>query len=361
MNKKCRIICFIDSLGSGGAQRQLVGLAVMLKQNGYDVKVVYYHDYPFYKEILDNNNVPNELIIGADNNFKRISYVKKFFVQETPDWVIAYQETPSLVATIVKLLGCNYKLIVSERNTTQKMSYREYVRFFFYRWADVIVPNSFAQEIVIKQTSPRLAHKIKVITNFIDLQRFGYSERQRREIPLILVVGRVSAQKNTIGLIKAAKILKDKGFNFTIKWYGITETYNPYAETCKQLLSDMDMNDIFELLPKTNDIEKKYKDCDYFCLPSLYEGTPNVIAEAMASGIPVACGDVCDNHRYVKDGINGTLFNPLDVSSIADGLQRLLGIKENYRIFCINSRKIAEEMFSSDSFIEKYESIIQNQ
>ena len=44
-----RILLFIDSLGAGGAQRQLVGLAVMLKRRGYAVKVVTYYDHPFYK------------------------------------------------------------------------------------------------------------------------------------------------------------------------------------------------------------------------------------------------------------------------------------------------------------------------
>ena len=48
-----RIILFTDCLGAGGAQRQLVGLAVMLKEKGYDVKVATYYDSDFYKHNLD--------------------------------------------------------------------------------------------------------------------------------------------------------------------------------------------------------------------------------------------------------------------------------------------------------------------
>ena len=44
-----KILLFIDSLGSGGAQRQIVGLATMLKEKGYGVKMVTYYDIPFYK------------------------------------------------------------------------------------------------------------------------------------------------------------------------------------------------------------------------------------------------------------------------------------------------------------------------
>lgn len=42
-----KVLCLIDSLGSGGAQRQLVGLASLLKEREYDVLVVYYHSDHF--------------------------------------------------------------------------------------------------------------------------------------------------------------------------------------------------------------------------------------------------------------------------------------------------------------------------
>ena len=69
-----RIILFTDCLGAGGAQRQLVGLAVMLKEKGFDVKVATYFDIDFYKHYLDEANVPNELIPGADNQERSSGY-----------------------------------------------------------------------------------------------------------------------------------------------------------------------------------------------------------------------------------------------------------------------------------------------
>lgn len=362
MENKKRIICFIDSLGSGGAQRQLVGLAIMLKQKGYDVKVCYYHDFPFYTGLLDSNNVTHELIPGAANSLQRVAIIKRYFKQEAPDWVIAYQETPSLIASLIKMLGCKIQLIVSERNTSQKITYREHLRFFLYRWADFIVPNSYSQETILKKYKPKLSAKIKVITNFIDLNRFEYHYHKRHDIPKILVVGRVWPQKNTINFIKSAKILRERGVSFSIKWYGLTESVTQYAETCKRLIEEYDLKDVLELLPKTNDIAMKYSENDFFCLPSLYEGTPNVIGEAMASGLPVACGKVCDNHIYVKNGVNGVLFNPLEVDSIADGLQSMLEVSEDeYDSYCKQSRCLAEELFAPEKFFEKYESLILKQ
>ena len=116
----------------------------MLKEKAYDVKVATYYDIDFYKHNLDEANVPNELIPGADNTKKRILAVRRYFKKEAPDTVIAYQETPSLVASFAKFLGCKFNLIVSERNTTQVIGNNERVRFFLYRWA----PRSY----VLKRT-----------------------------------------------------------------------------------------------------------------------------------------------------------------------------------------------------------------
>ena len=67
-----RILLFTDSLGAGGAQRQLVGLAILLQQKGYNIKVCTYHYFDFYKSFLDDNKIKNELIPGADKATKSI-------------------------------------------------------------------------------------------------------------------------------------------------------------------------------------------------------------------------------------------------------------------------------------------------
>ena len=67
-----RIICLIDSLVAGGAQRQLVGLASLLKNKGYRVKVVTYYDYPFYLPFLQDNNVEYECLSCGRNVLKRL-------------------------------------------------------------------------------------------------------------------------------------------------------------------------------------------------------------------------------------------------------------------------------------------------
>ena len=67
-----RILCLIESLGSGGAERQLTGLAVMLKQHGYQVEVWYYVQKEFYVSYLLENGVVARFLIDAGNPYTRL-------------------------------------------------------------------------------------------------------------------------------------------------------------------------------------------------------------------------------------------------------------------------------------------------
>lgn len=358
-----RILLFTDCLGAGGAQRQLVGLAVMLKQKGYQVKVCYYQDVPFYAQILNEECISHELIIGSDNHRSLIPVVTRYFKNENPNWVIAYLDTPSLVACLAKILGGRYKLLVSERNTTQKMGKRERIRFFLYKWADAIVPNSYAQEDFLASHYTWMKEKLHTINNFVNLEKFHPVEKTRRDVPLIVVAASVWAPKNVLGFIETVKILKERGTKIRVEWYGLVETKNEsvihYREKCQQKLTHNNMTEVMKLLPKTNAIADKYRLADYFCLPSFYEGTPNVICEAMATGLPVICSDVCDNSRYVHEGENGFLFNPHKPEEMADTIESALRLSDmDYNRYSQRSREIAEEMLSEESFIEKYLKII---
>lgn len=350
-----KIILFTDSLGSGGAQRQLVGLAILLKNRMYDVKVCTYHNIGFYKAILDKNNVENEIIINK-SYLDRIFSVRRYIVKEKPDWVIAYQESPSVIVCLTKLLGCKYKLIVSERSTTQHIGIKEKIRFFLYRLSDVIVPNSYSQEKFLIKHYPWMKDKITTITNFVDLDKFSfYPKKHNTTKSLIVVVATVWRPKNTLGLIESVRILSERNHSFKIEWYGIVEGHEQYLNSCNELINKYNLHEYIELLPKTREIHEKYRLCDYFCLPSFYEGTPNVVCEAISTGRPVICSNVCDNPIYVKDGYNGFLFNPNDPKDIANKIeQALLSSAEDYHIMCKNSRDLAEGLLSENIFIEKY-------
>lgn len=354
-----KIILFTDSLGAGGAQRQLVGLAKLLNIEKYDVTVLTYHKFEFYIPFLQEDNIKYVLLNGLNNPIKRIYSIIQYIRKEGPDVVIAYQETPSLIASFVKLFCPKIKVVVSERNTTQIVNRKDKIRFFLYRYVDKIVPNSYSQESFLKQNYPNYSNKITTITNFVDLEKYRPNIKDRNEVHTIMVAATIFNSKNTLLFIDAVNILKNKGLRFVVKWYGYSDKYNEYYNECINKIEKYSLSKHIKLLPKTLEIEKCYNEADYFCLPSFFEGTPNVICEAIASGLPVACSNVCDNSRYVRNGENGYLFDPLSPESIADALQSMLSLTDSeYKSYSLRSRQIAEEKLHKNLFCQKYIELI---
>ena len=235
-----RVLCFIDSLGPGGAQRQLVGLATFLKEEGYDVVVLCYHDIRFYVDSLLTKGVPYVYLKKAHKTAFRMWHVVRFIRKVKPDVVISYLETPSICACVAKMFNRKFKLIVSERNTTQQTSRNEKTRFNLFRIADFVVPNAFAQADYIKKTFPALINKVVTIPNFVDLKHFTPpAQRQCKGIPKIVVAATIWTSKNTLGFIEAVALLKAKGKKFHVSWYGKDAAHLDYFESCKKKIEQM--------------------------------------------------------------------------------------------------------------------------
>lgn len=355
-----KILLFIDSLGAGGAQRQLVGLAAMLKEKKYDVKLITYHNEPFYETYLRENEVDYEYVRDANKKITRIFHIRRTIKQFAPYIVISYLDTPSIIACIVRITGVKFKLIVSERNTTQRLDFKERLKFLFYKSADVIISNSHSQQEFIRKNFPELARKTTVITNFVDLDYFTQIKvKEKRDIPRIIVVATIWPSKNTFLFIDALKILNERGVNFELLWFGKDNSHLHYYNSCQTKIEKFKLTDTVHLLAKTSDIKNEYLNADYFCLPSFYEGTPNVICEAISCGLPVICSDVCDNSIYVQEGVNGFLFDPHSPLGIADKMQKALELNYvTYTIYCQQSRFIAEQKLSKELFIDNYLKLI---
>lgn len=356
-----RILCLIDSLGPGGAQRQMVGLASFLKEKGYDVTVACYHDNRFYGDLLSSNNVPYVYLEKANNKSLRIWHIARYIRHGKPDVVISYLETPSICACIAKLFNHKFKLIVSERNTSPQTGIKEKTRFNLFKVADYVVPNSHSQELYIQKTFPKLMDKTVTIPNFVDLEHFVPPlNRRRRDVPEIMIAASIWPSKNALGFIDAVAQLKTNGVRIHISWYGYNTDHLDYINHCENKIKQNNLEDYIELKEKSSQILDLYQDADYFCLPSFYEGTPNVICEAMACGLPIVCSNVCDNSRYVTEGENGFLFNPLNTDSIVAAFGKLFALNdEEYYAFCYRSRMAAEKKLSKGSFVDKYINLIE--
>lgn len=349
-----RILCLIEALGSGGAERQMVGLASMLKKDGNDVTVMTYYPKDFYRYVLDEAGVEYIYLAQAQDKKKRITELAKAIKGNKPEVVICYSPSSAMIACLLKMVGYKYKLIVSERNSIRENNRREKLKFFLYRWADYIVPNSNEQELFIASYYHHLIEKTEVITNFVDTDFFSpQGEYESHQPCKIICVGRDNPQKNQLRFLDAVKILADKKLQFKVDWYGSFES--DYGVKCEKKIKDLSIEDRIELKGETKNVRDEYRQHDVFCLPSIYEGFPNVLCEAMSCGLPVVCSNVCDNPNIVGEGVNGLLFDPNNTVEMANSLESmiLMGESEKKTMSELNREK-AIKMFSKETFLKKY-------
>jgi len=364
--KPKKILCLIDTLDmGGGAERQMAGLAGMLHQKGKDVVVATYHKHDSDTFLEKKYGIRSVLIESKPSLIEKLITVQQFIKNKKFDVVIAYKDGATMLCCILKMLGLNFKLIVSERNTTQKLDRRERIKFYLYRWADIIVPNSYTQGDFVNKTYPNLASKIKVITNFTDTNLFSPLEEcahRENNIFQILITARIARQKNVLGFMKAIKKIKDRGFAIKFYWYGsVYAGQEDYGEAVQKEYRELELEDFLIFHAATPDIQSVYKACDVFCLPSFYEGYPNVVCEAMSCGKPILCSRVCDNSTIVEEGINGFMFDPHNIDDIVDKIEMIYRQSEkDLNKMGASSRSIAEKKFSEESFVGKYIDIIDN-
>lgn len=356
-----RILCLIENISQGGAERQLIGLATMLAKEGNVVKIIIYHKDMFYLPLLEWTGVECEYLEKASNKLRRIPTIFKYIKGYKPDTVVSFLKTPSLIACLAKMFVGNFRLIVSERNTTQKIALSDKIQFFLYRYADWIVPNSHSQSEFIKLHYPNLMNKTVTITNFVDTEHFcPISEMgtSQNDEPLKMVcVGRVSEQKNVKLFLQAVKKAIDNGVSFMIDWYGLA--IHPYYEECEAMVKELDLEKVFSFHEATNDVKSVYQNADVMVLPSIYEGFPNVVCEAMSCGLPVLCSDVCDNGRIVRGGENGILFNPRSIDDMAATIVKFSKLDTTTRNeMGKKSREFAIADFSQEAFFNKYKELI---
>lgn len=356
-----KVLCYIDELGSGGAERQITNLAILLKKKGYDVDVYCYHPIYFYENCLIEYGIPLiKLDLESNSYWSKIKNTKRVFNAGKYDVIIAYSDGPVIIASLLKILNPKLRIIVSERNTTQKLTLKDRLKFLLYNFANYIVANSHTQTNYIKSHFKTLKNKTYTITNYIDADKFIPANNKPTHIGLnLIVVARHSLQKNVPNFIQAVKIAKEMNVNFHVDWYG--DDGGGSKKNHERLAKQYQVDDILSFLASKSNIEFYYRKADAFCLPSLYEGFPNVVCEAMCCGLPIICSNVCDNPYLVEDGIGGFLFNPKDPYDIALKIQKLSKMtSEEIEKMGQYNRNKGEKLFTDTIFINKYIQLIES-
>ena len=335
---------------AGGLERQLVRVAKELSACKFKIIIISYDNdsaTSFYKIPLEIDWIKcgNGLIPHKSANifkrFRQIYELRKVLKNLKVTHLITFHHglyPRSFLATLFLPI----KKIVSERNSLLNYKYIKlkkfnlgYLSLFF---ADII---TVQLETYIKDYPKLLRTKIKVVPNLL-------SENENYVEPLldkkiVTMMGRLCPQKNFAPLLDQCLQNPDISKKLKIRIAGEGHLRKIFEMKYKKLID----NGSLELMGNITNTKEFLSSSSVFCFPSLWEGYPNALVEALAMGLPVVLSSRLNNLRdFVEDEFNGKI---VEDNEYLDTILKMLKNKDQLRSMSKKSYKKYKILKTSSS------------
>jgi glycosyltransferase involved in cell wall biosynthesis len=161
--------------------------------------------------------------------------------------------------------------------------------------------------------------------------------------PVVLTVARLDGQKGIVHLLDAVAAVPQA--SFAIAGDG------PNRAALEERAAVLGVTDRVRFLGHRHDVAALLAAADLFVLPSLYEGLPLAVLEAMVSGVPVIATAIGGTDEVVRDGETGTLVPPADASALAAAIVGALSDRERASRLALAARSLVAREYSVASMI----------
>jgi L-malate glycosyltransferase len=267
----------------------------------------------------------------------------------------------TLVEGVLAAKIAGVPIIVHGEHGTLRKQWRAqiYTQRIFWGCADIVlaVSESLKQRLVKEVGFP--AERIIPIQNGVDTDRFrpnGERAAQRKALGwpasgfIVGSVGRLVPVKNHVTLLRAAARVASQVPQLTLALVGD----GPLDGELKTLADQLGIADRVSFLGYRDDVPNLLNAMDILVLPSLREGMPNAVLEAMACGLPVIASNVGGASEILRDGENGLLICPTDVEQLSHHLYQLALSPERCRAMGAAGRRYVERDFKMEYMVNKY-------
>ena len=313
-------LCFVGGgLKGGGQERTLTDLANYVISQGHKAEIInLFRTEQFYTISSDIFIKWPDLERDKYNRFiyalKILPYLRRNIQLFKPDVVISFGEwfNPYTVIS-TRFLGVPVYLYDLMGPSMRLDPLIQLSRRALYRFADgIIVQTKVAGEIVQQSIGAKM---IKVIPNPLNPINAENCSKQNH----IVSLGRLSKEKGHIHLLRAFSMIKKKDWSLVIIGDG------PERSSLQWIAHQLKVNERVKFYGHLRDFASLLGQAEIFVLPSLHEGFPNALLEAMS--IPLACISsdcVAGPGDIIQHGVNGILVNPGDEKELAEAIDLLI-------------------------------------
>jgi glycosyltransferase involved in cell wall biosynthesis len=358
-----RILFVSTSTTVGGAEKTLFALATLIDHRRYKVAgVVSLKPEGHYARLLAEQGVKTHTLnlAGAPrpSDAKRLAEIIEI---ERPDIVHAVMYQAIQLARMAKTrTTVRFKLVSSPRvNYRSRSLWTLLVDRWLKRRDDLLIAECDASRAFLLKKLKYKPAKVITIRNGVDLAGWSPSkiDRQKKRMELRLgaadvligAVGRLDRQKGFATLIEAMSRLKSTTLRCAILGDG------PERPRLEALIRLHHLERSVWLLGEKGEIPSWLSAFDLYCLPSLWEGLPNSLLEAMALGLPVIASGVDGVPEAVTSGKDGLLVPPANPAALAAALKSLAGDPEKRAALGAAAKAAVSERFTLRRMIGEYE------
>lgn len=357
--RRLRVLLLTGGLYYGGTERQVVQLAKHLDRTRF-APVLCTLDGT--RTLFDLDPSPTPLLVAKRRaRFDPLPFLNVAWIlrRRKIDIVHCFLYDAEIIGRLMGRLGGAVAVIGSERNSDYPpMPIKEHVLRVTRPLVDLLIANSHAGKRYATSRLKFPAGRVAVVPNGVDTDRFRPRDRTLARARLGLpvdqrVVGMFASfkeQKNHAMYFRVARLILDRHPNTRFLCVGHTPTNErsarEYAASLRQLSADLRLHHNLSFLTDRDDVHELYPACDVTVLTSRREGTPNVVIESMACGVPVIATDIADN-ASILDLTSGGGVVPLDDdAAMCSRVSHLIANEEALRESGLRATATAVERFS---------------
>lgn len=317
-------ICIVSpSLNLGGIERALTTVANYLDDQGYEIlfivclrsKTPFFTLNPTIEVMSPDFSRSGSMMNKMSFYLRLIIYLRKNILGFSPDCVLVYGDWFNPIV-LMALRNTKIPVYISDRTSpTYKFSVpiRLLKKWLYPKAAGFIAQTKQAENHKRNLFGERL--RTQVIPNMVPaVAKREYQNKKN----FILYAGRFAWEKAPDRLIKAFSLSAEQ-HDYHLHMAGS----GPLLDNMKSLVSSLGMENRVKFLGSVNDMGTLYKEASIFVLPSVVEGFPNALAEAMSYGLPCIIFDDISHQDFIKDGVSGLVVKNGSLQQLSQNIALL--------------------------------------
>lgn len=355
---RLRILHLTETAGPGGAEMLMVRLVERLGTQ-YESRVGLIKDGWLAAE-MKKRGVP--VLLFANRGSGRVGLIRELVAtirRENIDLIHSHEFLMNTYGAVASILsGVPQLATVHGRNYYGDRARRRGLYRAVSRRACFVAVCEATKDYLVQRVgvAPR---RIRVVHNGVDVGEVGQGEDGRmgsgasQRVPTICTVGRLSRVKNHSDLLLAVCELVKKWQDLELLVVG----RGRLESVLKQQVVDLGLSRNVRFMGHLENPKEIWPRVDVFVLPSLSEGMPLSLLEAMAAGVPAVATRVGGVGEAIEDGETGLLVPPGDRHALAEGIMKLLDDRTLARQMGKSAQETVVRRFSLTQMVQTYREI----